>query len=337
MTQPLFPNKHKPVKAPNEIVDFDKLPFDLGLVSSPKKDGNRGLCINGRLYTSSMKVPRNDALYDMLAPLVEYSERQEYVFDYEVFDPEGTHHAVLSGIINSFDREIPPTAGCYVFDAMPFEEYHKQCREYPYAMRMHEYPKIIADFNNPRVIALPQRRVETPEEARKLYESDLAAGDEGSILRAMWISGDPDEPRTLRGGWYKHGRSTVKQGIMLKAKQYVTSDGQITEVIQRRRLKSGIAREYDQFGHLKKVYTKDSYELQACIGAFTVKEEDGTVSSISFGRGFPMADRSFMWSQYETNPERFIGAWIEFLHMPHGAQEAGSRRLGRFVRFRDSK
>ena len=335
----LFPLTCKPLKAPSRVVNFDELPWDLGLVSSPKKDGNRGLCISGRLYTSSMKSPRNPLLADFLQPLIELAEEEDLVFDYELYDPEGSHHAILSGAINSDGHKLPESLHCFVFDGMPVEAFNEQCVDFPYAERINFYRDKIQPLRalGHHIIPLEQRQLANAEEAREIFRQDLLNGDEGSMIRAMWISGDPAIKRTLKGGWYKHGRATPCQGVIFKYKNFVTHDAIIKQVIPRRKLKDGVPRTYDDRGHLEPINFVECFESERCVGAFVVEDEEGIESRIGFSKGFALDERHRMWQQYEQQPEMFIGKWIEFRHMPHGSQPDGKRRFGQLVRFREDK
>ncbi len=359
MDDSLFPmdSNYKPLKAPNRIIDPEDYPWELGMVSSPKKDGNRGLCILGKLYTSSMKTPLNELLPKFLAPMLAYCEKHQIVLDFELYDPASSHHAKLSGIINSYSLPLPVSLRCYVFDGMPYEDFQVNSEYFPYRMRIPHYHEVVNAIDDERIIALPQRPVETPEEVDVMFNSDLANGDEGSIIRSLDIQGDVDEKRQLRGGWYKHSRATERQGIIFKQKLFKTDDGIITRVVQRRQLKKEWPRTYDNNGQLEKVHNKDAYELTKCVGSFEIKgpcsnckgeplgERDGKpvhictscdstgtmVFRIAFGVGYPMEDRRRLWSLRNG----LLGKHAEYIHMPHGAKSRA--RIGRFVKLRPDK
>lgn len=332
MTDELLPQKGKPLKAPNEVIPFDdrRIRYNLGMVSSPKLDGNRGLCIGPRLFTSSMKAPRNDRVWDFLEPLLNLATDSGLVFDYELYDPAATHHAQLSGTINSFDNKLPPTLQCCIFDTMRIDEFYTEATSKPFAVRLREYQMRIARLHQrypstkTSIIALPQRTVSTPKEAQELFERDLADGYEGSMLRATEIDKDANK---LLGGWYKHGRATIQQSIIFKFKQFATVDAIIIDVHQRRKNVSS-----DATGNV-------TFELTDAIGALEVAYQDDQnnnhVTTIGFGKGFNLATRRKWWTRYCDDPTFLIGKRIEFTHMPHGAQQDGRCRHGMLKRFRE--
>ncbi len=331
----------KPLKASNDILPLDSPVYcwSQGIVSSPKVDGNRQLCICGDLCSSSMKTPRNDELLILLAPIIEFCQSRSLVLDYELWSPSQSHHASTSGDINSYNNPLPPDLGAYIFDVAPFDAWQDECRSVPYRDRMHQMetevrPQLIHE-DNPFVI-LPQRPVLSAEEAHALFILDLEDGYEGSMLRTLDIWWDGSR---IRGGFYKHGRATNTQQTIWKQKLYVTLDGVITKVLQRRALREDWPRTRDSNGLLVRPLEKEAYTLTDMIGAFEVlvTREDNTtyLTEIGFRKGFDLEWRRQAWHQYLADPRTFIGRWAEFLHMPYGAMEGGAARGGGLTRFRD--
>lgn len=337
----------KPLKAPNDIPQFDSLAYGAGgnIVSSPKLDGNRGLCIAGSLVSSSMKEPRNRELYQLMDALITMSKRAGLVFDYEIYSPSASHHAELSGIINSYDLPLPEDTKIYLFDCMAFDHFENECRSMPYRQRISLLDSTIQHVTcstewHPDLypqgcpfVVLPQRPVIDAEHAEALFKQDLEDGYEGSMLRTLdiWM-----EKNRLRGGWYKHGRATTSERIIWKQKFFATLDGSITKVIQRRIMKEDWPRSYNASGHLIRPLEKDAYTLTDMVGAFEVAYQDPATNElltteIGFGKGFDHLWRTKAWHVRDA----FVGRWVEFAHQPHGAQEGGKARIGRLIRFRE--
>ena len=82
---------------------------------------------------------------------------------------------------------------------------------------------------------------------------------------------------------------------------------------------------------MEKVHTKDSYELDDMVGAFKVEFEDGTVSEVNYGRGFPHDVRRKHWEERDS----LLGQHVEVRHLPHGAKDG--IRIGTVMRFRPDK
>lgn len=253
----------------------------------------------------------------------------------EVWSPTQSHHGDLSGIINSYDQDLPEDLLCSIFDGMPLADYDDSCKHFPYCARIFWYMERIKALGIPYIQSLPQRPVLTPEEATEVFAQDVLDGEEGSMLRTggIWQTGNK-----LYGGWYKKGRATNNQCIIWKQKIYLTVDGYIIGVQQRRILRADWPRKYDADGHLIRPLEKDAYELTDMVGAFVVRvpKEDGTYvdTEVGFRKGFDHAWRREAWHRYVADPTSLLGQYIEFKHMPYGAKEGGRMRAGGIVRFR---
>ena len=336
----VLPPGCKVLKAPHRILSLEDpalWPFDLGLVSSAKKDGNRGLCVAGQLLTSSMELPRNRNLWDLMEPLIKRAADQNLVFDYELYDPLQEYHAVTSGVINSEDEALPDSLRAYVFDVMPLEDFLAQSVELPYSLRIQMYNEEVSHLGTDRIVALEQRPVRTVDDIARLFAQDIAAGDEGSIVRALHIDGDPSLPRRLRGGWYKHGRSTENQSIIFKLKQYDTIDGVVVGVEPRMEMLPGAPRRTNASGQLLRPPAQ-WYKPTESVGAFVVRYRNrhGQLREcrVNFGVNYSLMERELLWQHHKQG--RIVGRWCEFKHMPHGATD-NALRIGQFMRFRDDR
>lgn len=333
----------KPLKASNDIMKPEDI-FELvngcsRIVSSRKKDGNRMMIINGQILSSSFKEPRNTNIHEWLEPLCQRAAENEETYDMEVWDPDQTHHADTNGIINSIGHELPPNLRCSVFDGMPTAEWQEKCHTFPYSERIGWYTERISQLARevPYFEALEQRPVTSPAEAAALFTQDVDSGEEGSMLRTtdIWREGN----RVL-GGWYKHDRATNLQCIIWKQKVYVTADGYIVGVQQRRTLRKDWPRTYTADGKLVRPLERDAYEPTDMIGSFLVcvpAEEEGkepTYTEVGFRKGFDLDWRRTWWYEYLKNPACLLGQWVEFKHMPFGAKEGGKMRAGGLTNFR---
>lgn len=327
------------LKAPNELLTPQQIwesSQRSGLVSSRKYDGNRGICIAGQLLSSSMKEPRNSGLHTWLEPLKAYCEKESLVLDFEIFSPSQEHHAETSGVINSFDMDLPDDIVCMVFDGAPVSLWEDECVEKPYRERIPVYEKAVKDIGMSNVLPVAQRIVSSEDELVTLFGSDLQEGLEGSMVRCLdiWYEGS-----RIRGGFYKHGRATTSQCVIWKQKQYLTLDGVIIGVQQRRMLRPDWPRTRDSNGLLVRPLEKEAYVYTESVGALVVavRKDDDTwyLTEIGFGKGFDLPYRELLWAMYRGDPASLYGRWVEFLHMPHGAKSEGKARAGRLKRFRD--
>jgi hypothetical protein len=332
---------YAPLKASNDIVEvtsalipFRRLGDTPSIVSSQKKNGLRCLIICGDPVSSSMKSVENGYTLEMLKPLLEYSREHNLVVDMELWDPTAGWLGQQVGAITAYNSPIG-AMGAYVFDAAPFEHWENQCIDLSYRQRIDIYYEAVHRINHPRIIALSQRPVRTAEDALELFEMDVRAGEEGSMLRALdiWhVGGKP------RGGWYKHGRATNKQAIIFKLKHTNTLDGWIVEVHQRRKMREDFERTTNILGRLEQPKTQDAFELDDCIGSLTVEytcpTTGGTVrTGVTFGPGFDMPARRELWHLRYV----LLGKHVEFTYYANKLAPGGAVHAGRLTRFRPDK
>lgn len=325
------------LKFPSQLADLDGLRWDLGWLALPKMDGNRCLIVNGRAFTASMRPFRSHQLALLLLPLLDWTENNRMFIDAEVYDPDGEHHADLSGALNSYDDPLPETTSIKIFDGGRSDWFYDQSTGVPYATRLESLYDWLPTTLPPTMSIVPHTEVVSADEVKTLYTHALADGYEGLILRSMRIQ---FHGTALIGGWYKHGRATVNQQIGFKMKRFETFDGRIIEVLQGQCLNqaaiSQVERETNPDGTVSRRGLQQYMILDQTVGAFKVEwispyTGERSVTEIGFGRGFNHATRRLMWTARDT----LIGTWVEFDAMTHGAQEGA--RHGRLIRLRADK
>lgn len=324
----------KVLKFPSELATSQTVDWSLRPLISPKLDGNRCLIINGVAYTSAMRVYSNPHVASLLTPLLEMSLREQLFWDLEIYDPSGSHHAALSGALNSYTDPLPSTTSMYVFDGGPTAAFSEQCVSLPFYERaLFVANRLPTGLSN--LICVPQHEVSSWSEVECYNENFLSLGYEGSIVRAGDIERDG---RSFVGGWYKHGRATVNQRIGHKLKQYLTFEGIIIDVVQGTKLdteamaRDGVERERSADGSLSRNGLQRYQALDEIAGAFLVEwiglDGKKQTTEIGFARGFDHQHRRSIWS----GRQRLIGSWCEFKAMPHGAKSDGGARHGKYVR-----
>lgn len=309
--------------APNEQLGFNDHRLRWPLMGSVKFDGTRCLAMpDGRLLTRNMKPQKNANLYAYLGDLLHLSKCAEVVFDLELYDHDLGTHGDHTAILAAHEAPISVGMRANVFDAVPISDWEAGKTLIPYRGRYAWLCELLKAQECAHTDVVEHFMLDGPEIANEFFEAAVRDGYEGIMLR------DPQAA-------YKHGRGTVKEHIIFKFKQFVTEDCRILEVIQRRKLKESARlaedRKMTPTGHLERIHTDASYEPDDCVGAFRVITEDGTVSEINYGRGFPMQTRRLHWK----DRAELIGKMIEVRHLPHGAKEGV--RIGTLVRFRPDK
>lgn len=142
------------------------------------------------------------------------------------------------------------------------------------------------------VILLDQYTADTFEDVSEFEEQILRKGGEGIMIRT------PD-------GVYKHGRSTVKEGYLLKLKRFVDSEAVITGFVEK--LHNENDAETDALGYTKRSSHKENMVAANTLGSLTVKDVTTEVE-FNVGSGFNDAQRLEIWN----NQDKYLGKVITY-------------------------
>lgn len=183
-----------PMLACSKIPTFEALRYPL--IASYKLDGIRALVHKDRVVSRTLKLIPNDYIRATLASL-----SSEHVLDGEL-SVSGEFDAVQSAVMSRYGR---PDFVYHVFDVQSSDST---------SARLDKAADIVRDLNVPFVQLVEQFVINNEAELVKLYDEALSLGYEGLILRK------PTAP-------YKHGRSTLLQGWMLKLKPFVDDEATV--------------------------------------------------------------------------------------------------------------
>ena len=154
--------------------------------------------------------------------------------------------------------------------------------------------------------------IHTPAELAAYEEKCLAEGYEGVMVRT------PDSP-------YKCGRSTEREGWLLKIKRFEDAEAVVLDCIEG--LSNLNPAEKDAFGRTKRSSCKENKVGRDTLGAFLVRD---LTTGIEFRlSGFDSATAASIWA----NRDAAIGRLVKFSHQPSGAKEAP--RFPKFIGFRE--
>lgn len=131
-------------------------------------------------------------------------------------------------------------------------------------------------------------------------EQNVSAGYEGTMLR------DPN-------GRYKNGRSTLKEGILIKVKQFEDSEAIVTGFEPLERNQNEQIR--DAFGHAKRSSHQAGKVQDDLLGVLLAEHE--TWGSIRIGSGFDVSQREDIWN----NRDSYLGKRFTFSYQPHGTRD----------------
>lgn len=262
--------------------ELDKLRFPI--LCSPKLDGVRAVVRDGVVYSRSNKPIPNKWVQDKLCHLTH--------FDGELIVGEPTSKSCYRDTVShvmAHDKEDFDLR-FYVFDHIyePMLEYTGRLLALQHC------------YKNPVTHVLNQIVVRDLDELLACEEHHLDLGYEGLILRS------PDAP-------YKMGRSTVKEGYLLKLKRFM--DAEAVVIGFEERMHNGNEATTNELGRTKRSSHQAGKSGRGDLGAL-VCERDGVQFNI--GTGFTDDERARVWA----DRDQYFGRLAKFKFFPVGVKEA---------------
>ena len=262
--------------------DLDKLRFPL--LISPKLDGVRAYVKNGVVWSRSNKpIPNRH---------VQGTFRNVENLDGELIVGPATSPTCYRDTVSGVMREEgEPKVRFYLFDRFdnPAD---------PYIVRYHA---LSTKGIGVRSLILEQIRVVDLDELLRWEEDYVALGYEGLILR------DPEAP-------YKQGRSTVKEGYLLKLKRFVDSEAMVVGFEER--MHNGNEAKVNELGRTSRSSHKANKTGRGDLGALVLQTPEGV--EFSCGTGFSEKERRDIWQ----NRDRYLGQFAKYKHFPVGVKDA---------------
>lgn len=276
------------------------------LLASYKLDGVRCLIENGVAKTRKLEVIPNGYVQQMLGhTLLDGLDGELCVGPAN--DPR-VFNTTQSGVM-SLPGE--PDFTFYVFDLWNMGETEGYAQRY--AALKHTFKELEPYRSHPRIKVLEHRYINSLGELTAFQRDALALGYEGLILRSI-------------DGPYKFGRSTAKQGWMMKLKQF--SDGEATVLECVEMLHNDNELEQNNVGGAKRSKAQAGMRPAGCLGALRVKD---CVSGVEFsiGTGFDQSERELYWN----SRDKLIGLVVKYKHFEVGVKDAP--RFPVFLGFRN--
>lgn len=271
--------------------ELDKIRYPV--LATPKLDGIRCLMVDGVAMSRSMKPIPNEFVQKELKGL--------NGLDGELM-LKGDYNAVQSGIMK---RTGEPDFKLMCFDFFDHED------DIGYAFRIRHMVDEEADWHDRIELLLPTK-VNNEEQLLELLEQHLAEGYEGTMIR------DPE-------GRYKHGRSTVKEGILLKLKKFHDDEGTIVAVTEK--MTNGNDLEEDELGYAKRSSCKENL-IPANTAGSLIMEWNGKNFRVGFGPGWTDAKKQELWD----NRASYLGELGKFSYQE--LSKDGVPRFGKFLGLR---
>lgn len=132
-------------------------------------------------------------------------------------------------------------------------------------------------------------------------------------------------------GAYKHGRSTVREGGLLKLKRFLDSEAEVLEVIEEQF--NGNEAQRDNLGRTKRSSAKAGKVGKGRAGALRVRDVRTHVE-FEVGTGLTDTDKAEWWAWWELGSRR-RPRYVKYKFFPVGMQERPRHPV--FVSMRDAR
>lgn len=268
---------------PNLAADADLLKLQLPCLASPKLDGIRAIVRDGVVYSRSNKPIPNQHVQSL------FSKFEHYDGELIVGEPtsKSVYRDTVSGVMSV---DGTPDVRFFVFD-------HIEQPALPYVQRQ---MKLVEDFDG--TVVVHDQVFITSLELLLAYESDvLEQGYEGLCLRG---------PQSA----YKNGRSTVRDGGLLKLKRF--SDAEAVVIGFQEREHNGNEAQTNELGRTKRSSHKAGKTGRGDLGALLVRTPSGVEFAI--GTGFTDDERAEIWN----NQAKYLGRLAKYKYFDGGSKTA---------------
>lgn len=271
--------------------------------ASVKVDGIRCVILQGKAVTRSLKPIPNHYIRGCLekaSPLIEG-------FDGELTVGSGFQNTT-SGIMSHDGR---PDFTYHVFDRIGILGYQHRLQELKNKIDLSDrIPDFIKRLNQPLISSL--------ESLQDYYQECLTQGHEGIIVRSV-------------DGKYKYGRSTVKEGILLKMKPFADSEARVIGFDEM--YHNDNEKEQSELGLSKRSSKQEGKRAAGTLGKFIVEglEEEhfgGVEFRIGTGIGLTQELRATIWK----SQKKYLGSIVKFKYQKMGSVD--KPRIPVFLGFR---
>jgi len=279
--------------APAKIADIQ-----FPVAASPKIDGIRGLILNCRAASRSLKSFPNVHTQKMFSNQILDGLDGEFILGSPVSpDSYRVTNSALMTMVGTPDVKL------WVFDDIANPD-----RTFVERLKIAEEKverALNAGFN---IEMLDQVLVESMEELLEWEEHYLSLGFEGLILRNL------NSP-------YKYGRSTINEGGMLKLKRMYDSEAVVVSVHER--MHNGNAATINELGYTERSSHKENLVPAGDMGYITVRDinKESMFYDVEFniGTGFTAEDRAWFWKNKKEVVDS--GTIVKYAFFPVGVKD----------------
>lgn len=267
--------------------DMAKLRYPL--FASPKLDGIRASVLGGKLLTRTLKEVPNRHVFKMFSmPMFNGLDGELIVgraYDKDVY------RATVSGVMT---RDGEPDFTYWVFDLhdLPASPYHERMEQLVSAH----------DDTHANIEVLPQEEIRRLDDLLAYEERQLDLGYEGLILRDA-------------SALYKFGRSTAREGALLKLKRFVDSEALVLGVEEE--MHNANEAKTNALGRTERSSHKANKIGKGRMGRLRVRDIHTGVE-FHIGTGFTDGDKEWFWMRAAGLVGRII---IKYKYFPIGVKD----------------
>ena len=271
------------------IEDTSSLQYPL--IVSPKLDGIRAMVQGTDVVSRNLKLIPNNSVQECIG----LKHMSGWDGELIVGPPtdKDCFNTTSSGVMS---RQGEPDFKFYVFDIfvenVGFQDrYDRLCSE-------------VEKSKHTTVEVVPHMVCSTEKDLRAAETKFLSDGYEGLMVRS-------------KDGLYKQGRSTAKQGWLLKLKQFKDAEAMVIGIEEQ--LHNGNTAVKNALGQLERSSKKAGLVGKNTLGAIKVRGINGTFKGVEFsiGTGFDDAQRATIWAD-----GNLIGKVVTYKYFPIGCIDA---------------
>ena len=239
---------------------------------TPKIDGVRAIKLEGKLVSRSLKQIPNIAIRTLMERILP----EDGISDGEL-SVDSDFQKTVSAVM-SVNTVLPNNLKFYWFDWVQNSKFSM-----PYYLRvlsMHDYIKNNKELKRLKIIIpLIPAQVDNLEELSLFEEASLRKGYEGVVVRSY-------------AGRYKCGRSTMREGLMIKIKRF--EDFEATIIDTEELMHNMNEEQRDNFGRIQRSSAKGNKIKSGTLGAIVARAHNGNIFKI--GTGFSSQQRYELWA-----------------------------------------
>ena len=280
----------------------DVAKLDFPVMASLKLDGVRCLVIDGRLMSRTLKEIPNSKVQELFAKLPEGLDGELILGDPTAQD---AYRRTVSAVMG--DGNDITGLRYWVFDNFTASGGFQQRFRRVWAL---------LGLKNEAVMPLDHQLIGSVEELCEFEEEAVNRGHEGVMVRSI-------------DGPYKQGRSTEKEGYLLKIKRFEDAEARIVGFEER--MHNSNATKKNALGRTERSTAKEGLVGRGDLGALIVEGINGTYKGVEFkiGTGFDDVERAEIWN----NQPDYKGLIVKYRFFPLGS--LSKPRFPTWLGFRD--